>query len=236
MADTTGTRWEQLKTAARKGTGTQGQSFGGGSTTSGDVTIYDTPGNVIDSGVLLSALATKSGVQQDSYIYAADTGSANAYAITLTPTPTIVAGSTALIKVANANTGASTLAVNGGSATAIKKESATGLVDLGSSDWRAGQIVGVVYDGTVWQWASGGSGLSGSGTRGTLVSEVPIGTLNGINNIFTLSFTPLANSLILFVNGVEQTPVDFTLSGNTITMTVAPKARDTDYFIARYEH
>jgi hypothetical protein len=59
--------------------------------------------------------------QQETRIYAADTGAANAYTVTLSPAPTIVAGSVVVFKAANANTGASTLAVNGGTATAIRK-------------------------------------------------------------------------------------------------------------------
>src|SRR4051812_33065755 len=98
MAATHGIVWGDVKVSDRKGTGTQGQSFGGGSTTNGDVMIYNTPGDVIDSGVLLTALATKNGVQQESYIAADDTGSANAYAVTLSPAPTIVKYSIVVLK------------------------------------------------------------------------------------------------------------------------------------------
>lgn len=93
-------------------------------------------------------LATQAGVQQQSYTYAADTGAANAYAVSLTPAPTIGAGSVVVFKAANANTGASTLAVNGGSATPIKKEGSVALI---AGDIAAGQIVCVVNDGTNWQ-------------------------------------------------------------------------------------
>jgi hypothetical protein len=97
----------------------------------------------LGNGVVLDPAAT---VQQSSY--AADTGTANAYAVTLSPAPTIIAGSPITFKAANANTGASTLAVNGGSPTAIKKNGST---SLSAGDISAGQIVTVVYDGTVWQ-------------------------------------------------------------------------------------
>jgi hypothetical protein len=52
---------------------------------------------------------TKSAVQQEAYTYAADTGAVNAYAVTLSPAPTIVAGSLVVFKAANSSTGASTL-------------------------------------------------------------------------------------------------------------------------------
>jgi len=53
---------------------------------------------------------------------------------------------------------------------------------------------------------------------------------------FTLSFTPNPTaSLTLWKNGVEQDPTRwYTLSGNTITFTVAPLA--TDKHVAQYTH
>lgn len=91
---------------------------------------------------------TASQVQQEAFTYAADTGSSNAYAVTLSPAPTVVAGSQVVFKAANTNTGASTLAVNGGSTTAIKKD---GAVPLDAGDISSGQIVICIYDGTNWQ-------------------------------------------------------------------------------------
>lgn len=78
----------------------------------------------------------------------------------------------------------------------------------------------------------GGPFVSG----GTIVREVPAGTLNGTNPNFTLSFTPAPNtSLMLYLNGVEQDPtLKYTISGNTITFVVAPKA--TDQLLAKYAH
>jgi hypothetical protein len=68
------------------------------------------------------------------------------------------------------------------------------------------------------------------------VREVPSGTLNSVNQAFSLSFTPSSTaSLSLFVNGVEQTPNgDYTLAGATINFAVAPKA--TDWLLAFYTH
>jgi hypothetical protein len=95
-----------------------------------------------------AGLATQAGVQQESYTYATDTGTANAYAVTLSPVPTIVAGSTVAFKAANGNSGASTLTVNGGTATAIHKNGSSPLV---TGDVLLGQIVHATYDGTYWQ-------------------------------------------------------------------------------------
>jgi hypothetical protein len=87
-------------------------------------------------------------IQQQAYTYAADTGTANAYAVALTPAPTLVAGSSVVFKAANSNSGVSTLTVNGGSAIAIKKQ---GTVALAGGEISAGQIIRVVFDGTNFQ-------------------------------------------------------------------------------------
>lgn len=108
--------------------------------------------------------ATIVGVQQESYSYAADSGAANTYAVTISPAPTIVAGSKIIFKAAHANTGTSTLNVNSGGAVAIKKN---GTYALDANDISAGQIITVVNDGTYWQMASGALGATGAtgGTR-----------------------------------------------------------------------
>lgn len=55
-------------------------------------------------------------------------------------------------------------------------------------------------------------------------NETPVGVINGVNQVFTLSQIPNpTSSLYLFLNGVLQTNgVDYTLSGLTITYTTAP--------------
>lgn len=119
--------------------------------------------------------ATQAGVQDQSYIYAADTGAANAYAVTLSPAPMLVAGSIVVFKATNGNTGASTLAVNGGSAIAIKKSVAA---DLSSGDIAAGQIVSVVYDGTNFQLIAG-AGSSGMTNPMTTQGDLIVGGASG---------------------------------------------------------
>src|SRR5690348_13214002 len=61
-------------------------------------------------------------IQQNSLIYANDAGSANAYAVNLSPAVgSYTAGMVVNFKAANANTGASTINVNGLGNVAIKK-------------------------------------------------------------------------------------------------------------------
>jgi hypothetical protein len=52
-------------------------------------------------------------------------------------------------------------------------------------------------------------------------AEIPTGTINGANTIFTLSAAPApAASLMVFRNGIlQKAGVDYNLAGNTITFT-----------------
>jgi hypothetical protein len=119
-----------------------------------------TTGNAPPNGTYWAEIAAAGSVsaaqvQQEALTYSADSGAADAYAVTLSPAPTIVAGSVIQFKVAHANTGASTLAVNSAAPVAIKKSGGTALA---SGDIAAGQIVLVVFDGTYWETVGGGGG------------------------------------------------------------------------------
>lgn len=85
--------------------------------------------------------------------------------------------------------------------------------------------------------AKGRITAASNGTSGsTPVQETPTGVLNGVNLVFTLSFTPSPSaSLVVFLNGVEQVSgVDITVVSATITYTVAPAS--TDNMRATYTH
>lgn len=85
-------------------------------------------------------------LQQQSFVFGVDTGVANAYIVTLVPAPTIVTGSLAVFKAANANTGASTLEVNGTVYSLTKAGSA-----LAAGAIVAGQMVRAIFDGATFQ-------------------------------------------------------------------------------------
>ncbi len=136
-----------------------------GAIASGSTATTQAPGDnstkVATTAYADASFATKVGVQNESYTYATDTGSANAYAIA--PSPAIaayVAGQSFTVKAANSNTTTSTLAVSGLTAKTIKKFD--GVTNLVSGDIIAGQIFEVIYDGTNFQMASPG-GTPGSG-------------------------------------------------------------------------
>jgi hypothetical protein len=100
---------------------------------------------------------TPANAQQQTYTYALDTGTANHYAVSLATAPTIVDGSIVCFRAANACTGASDLAVQGGTAFPIKKQ---GNLALAAGDIAAKQAVIVFWNSTdsVWEMVGGGGG------------------------------------------------------------------------------
>ncbi|MHB1953097.1 MAG: beta strand repeat-containing protein [Sulfobacillus sp.] len=110
--------------------------------------------------------AVVSSVQQATYTYAADTGTANAYAVAQTPAPTIVAGSIVRFKALNANTGAATLAVNGGTAVALDTQAKAALPN---GAIQAGGLYEAEYDGTEYQLLT--SSASGGSAAGAIIQN-----------------------------------------------------------------
>ena len=81
---------------------------------------------------------------------------------------------------------------------------------------------------------------SGSGGNWSF-NEIPSGTINGTNTTFTLAHTPVAGTLMLFLNGVlVMQNADYSLSGNTVTFSTAtgfygaPKPGDTVISLYRF--
>ena len=68
----------------------------------------------------------------------------------------------------------------------------------------------------------------------TYYQEAPSGGINGVNTIFTLANTPNDDSLVLTRNGAAlQLTDDYIISGNVITMSIAPESGDK--LVAFYE-
>jgi hypothetical protein len=70
--------------------------------------------------------------------------------------------------------------------------------------------------------------------------EIPSGTINGSNTVFTLAQTPLeGESVDVYLDGLKQIPTtDYSISGTTITFVTAPVAGQNlrvDYIRARGE-
>jgi len=132
-----------------------------------------------------------------------DTGSANAYAIALTPAVTAyVAGQVFHFKAGNASSGASTLNVNALGTKNIKKKNDQ---DIAAGDIEEDAIVSVIYDGTSFQMLS------------------QLGTSAGSMSSFTLTGDSGSNQTINDGNTVDVaggTGID-TVVGATDTVTVA---------------
>jgi hypothetical protein len=60
-------------------------------------------------------------------------------------------------------------------------------------------------------------------TQPVFVDETPVGVVNGINNIFTLSQSPqTSQSMLLFIDDLWVTPGSYSVAGDVITMAIAP--------------
>ncbi len=143
-------------------------------------------------------------IQDGGLIFqATDSGSANTYAIALTPAVTAyVAGQVFHFKAANASSGASTLNVNALGAKNIKKKNDQ---DIAAGDIEQNAIVSVIYDGTSFQMLS------------------QLGTTGGSMSSFTLTGDSGSNQTVEDGNTVDiagGTGID-TVVGSTDTVTVS---------------
>lgn len=65
--------------------------------------------------------------------------------------------------------------------------------------------------------------------------QIPAGVKNGINTDFTITYTPLPETLLVFKNGQTLTEnIDYTSSGITITFVIAPS--ETDNLLTKYNY
>lgn len=144
--------------------------------------------------------------------FATDTGSANAYVVTLSPVPTAyMTGLKIMFKATNTNTGASTLNVNGIGTKTIKKNVST---DLSAGDITANQYVEVIYDGTNFQLlnVAGGTSL----TKGAS-SDVNTGT----DDAKYLTALALRGSILLNLqNGLINGKIVTSVASNNLTVAI----------------
>lgn len=124
-----------------------------------------------------------------SDFWAADSGTANAVAVAFTPSMvgTPPTGTVLFIKKANSvNSGATTLAVDGGSAIAIKKNNAAALV---AGDLPANVNFAVAFDGTVWNLIGYLPDVPIPIATGRTFSEAGVDTSTNLGNSDTLIAT-----------------------------------------------
>lgn len=172
------------------------------------------PGNNTDVAVGSgNKYVTQTGLQHNAEKYAADAGSNDTYAITLSPVPTsYTAGMVVHFKANTANTGAATLNVNSLGAKTIKKRYNT---DLDTNDILANQLVTVIYDGTNFvlqaPTANMFRGLYASGS-----TTYDLTTASGTQNIaHGLGVTPVMYKLFAVQNNTTQ-QVSISINNNNI--------------------
>lgn len=174
----------------------------------------------------LTSLATKAGLQTESYTAANATGMLGAYAITITPTPSLTTYSWFSFKANSSNAGAATLAINGGSAIPIKKLGGTDYLAYG--DITTGQIVRVIYDGTNFQMqsqvATDGLYSKSEYDNGTVTTALIVSPTHGSHQKVTLTqaqtcvFTfvqPTSGTAVIGLKIIQSatTPFNGTISG-----------------------
>jgi len=138
--------------------------------------------------------------------YAADSGAANAYVVTLSPAlSAYTAGVLVQFKATNANTTTSTVNVNGLGVKTIKKLG--GATDLASGDIAAGMIVELQYDGTNFLMLNpvANAPLLPTGD-GSGLTNLPQGKLNLVTTDVTYSSSTAENTLL-----------SYSLPGNTLS-------------------
>lgn len=156
--------------------------------------------------------------------YVVDTGAADAYVVTLRPAPaSYTTGLRIVFQAVNANTGTSTINVNGLGVKTIKKNVSS---NLAAGDLASGQIAIIVYDGTNFQLIGsvGAGGTTYSSTNGiTLVGTTfELGgtqalTKNTTLDVATFGLTALsAGTNVPFI-------ASNTLTGNTSGLGAALK-------------
>lgn len=117
---------------------------------------------------------------QDCDLIYGGTAAGTATALTCSLTPAITALATpqlVVVKAASNSSGASTLSVNGTTATTIKRSGR----DIRSGDWLTGDLLGVLYDGTNWQLLFPGRAMfRGARVYQSAAQSIPASTLTTV--------------------------------------------------------
>jgi len=207
-------------------------------TTKGKAKLFTALGSGTD-GAINQNVVTRT--IQDSLAVSATATGTDTYAITLSPAPTAyTAGQIFQVKFTNANTGASTINVNGLGAKAIKKNVSGALV---SGDIAAGQVLNLAYDGTNFQIVGGsvaaataliagivklytalGSNTDGAVDQNTLTNELALKAPLASPG---LTGTPTAPTASQGTNSTQLATTAFVVAAINALISAAPGALDT---------
>ncbi len=104
---------------------------------------------IVPNATALTHAVNAGQIQQNNLTYFTDTGAANAYVATPAPAWTsYTAGAALYVKIANANTGTSTINVNALGVKNILNQDGS---NLEANALRAGNVYGLLYDGTQFE-------------------------------------------------------------------------------------
>ena len=164
----------------------------------------------VSAATLATDAPIASQVQDGSMTYAVDSGGANAYVIALAPAESAhVGGQVIWFKASAANTGASTLNVNGIGVKDIKKNHGQALI---ADDIVANQLIGVVYDATTGDFEMV--------TMPAMIVANLTGNVTGNASGSALTVTQAAQTAITSVGTLTALQVDnININGNAITST-----------------
>lgn len=111
-------------------------------------------------------------------------------------------------------------------------------LNMNDMRWHGGGLSTISHDATLTGDGTPSSPLGTVSAAPTWSKETPSGLIDGANTTYTILHTPTTNSMNLIVNGQVYTEgVDYTISGTTITMTIAlDSAFSSLPFIAQYTY
>lgn len=160
----------------------------------------------VDEGEARNEYAAISQIQDGDLHFGTDTGSANTYAVALTPAITAYTnGMRVIFRAGAANTGASTLNVSGVGAQSLVAADGTA---LSSGQISANMLIEAVYDVTATDWIA----LNIPGIATTAEAEA------GTNN--TQVMTPLRTEEAINVQALRNDPVVSAGTSSAYTLTI----------------
>lgn len=154
--------------------------------------------------------------------FGTDNGSVNAFEVDLyPPVEEYYAGLTVNFKALTANDGPCTIDLNSLGAVVIKKRFN---VDLVAGDILAGQIISLIFDGSVFQMSSSAASVGSSGDSVSNEVEIP----DNSTDTFVLSTNFVAGTTKVYLNGLRQRiGTDYIEQGtNEIVFSVPPYVND----------
>jgi hypothetical protein len=162
--------------------------------------------------------AIPSDKQKNIWTYCNDVGSTNTLAATVyPPLQSLVPGTLVFVKVATNCTGPVTFNLNGLGAVSVRRANNAQLV---SGDYTAGQVLALVYDGSVWQYLNffgfTATNLNINNYSLSLAYAPDTGVVNAMVGLFNPAITSLSAGQIVLVLAANTNTAATTLQCNAM--------------------